>query len=246
MANWNVFIDDSSETLALVSVDLEAAQALADRGMTHRVTCVMSIGVNPDNGFPDREELDMIHTLEETLAPEGQDLGRVHVGHRIEGTTCRIHLYTASPAETVRAVQQAVENLGRDASVEAADEPDWETYGKELFPSPDQMQRINNRRVIEALREAGDTLEKDREVDHWLYFAEEAQRDKVAEFLIKQGFKIVDRSESTENELPFGLNVSRIDSVEIEAIDMLTIKLKRLAQAAGGDYDGWETIVVKE
>ena len=46
--------------------------------------------------------------------------------------------------------------------------------------------------------------------------------------------------------LPFGAQVYRTDAVELDHIHEVVMELVELAQAQGGDYDGWECGVVRD
>lgn len=49
---------------------------------------------------------------------------------------------------------------------------------------------------------------------------------------------------SGDRELPFVAKISRIDDVDPESINAVTVELLRLANRFGGAYDGWETELV--
>ena len=53
---------------------------------------------------------------------------------------------------------------------------DWDGYFDFLYPSPQQFQSIQNRRVIDQLEKGGDKLNKPREVDHWIFFKSDNDR----------------------------------------------------------------------
>jgi hypothetical protein len=49
-----------------------------------------------------------------------------------------------------------------------------------------------------------------------------------------------------DSELKYQLQISRTDSVETSYISKITIELRKKAKELNGEYDGWETFVVKE
>ncbi len=59
------------------------------------------------------------------------------------------------------------------------------------------------------------------------------------------GFQVEDMSEAGEGERPYGIHVSRVDPVDPASIDAVTIELTERAAELGGDYDGWETQVIR-
>ncbi len=124
---------------------------------------------------------------------------------------------------------------------------DWETYFSFLFPSPIQMRSIQNSFVIRNLIENGDVLEKERQVDHWIYFTRPEDREKFLSAINGKGFR-VESMEKQQNysERPYKLHISRNDKVTPDATDQYIIELWGIANECNGVYDGWETFIVRE
>jgi len=125
------------------------------------------------------------------------------------------------------------------------EDPLWEQYLHVLYPSPEDLQRIANMDLLEVLVQKGDVLTVAREVQHWIYFRSEPSRSRFRDAATGAGFGIVGESESKE-ELPFGISVTRTQSIEQASIDRTVIELLNLAQRFEGEYDGWETPIVTQ
>ncbi|MEQ1924435.1 MAG: ribonuclease E inhibitor RraB, partial [Pyrinomonadaceae bacterium] len=82
--------------------------------------------------------------------------------------------------------------------------------------------------------------------EHWIYFASEAERSQFVTIVGEEGFSVEDLSKDEEHELPYKAQISRLDKVTPEATDDYILKLWQLAQDYKGNYDGWETFIVKE
>jgi regulator of RNase E activity RraB len=117
-----------------------------------------------------------------------------------------------------------------------------------LFPSETNLERMQNRRLLEALAEEGDVHEVPRKVEHWFHFGDEATRAACRETLVAIDFVVEDEgmNEDAGEELPFGLVVSRVDSVDSHTINGITLELQRLAGEYCARYDGWECPVTHE
>jgi hypothetical protein len=120
----------------------------------------------------------------------------------------------------------------------------WDAYLTFLYPNEETMEYMNNEKVLTKLQEAGDKLEKERPVDHWLYFPDAQVRDSFIVFAKGKGFKI-ESKEMRDGTKPFQLHISRVDKVDLPSISKLTLELKREARKYDGDYDGWEAFVVR-
>lgn len=121
----------------------------------------------------------------------------------------------------------------------------WEQYLNVLYPSPEDLQRIANMDLLDVLVKRGDVLTAAREVHHWIYFPSESSRASFRDAVREEGFEITSESNS-KRDLPFGINIARIQSIEQKVIDKTVIELLQLSGRFGGEYDGWETPIVTQ
>lgn len=134
----------------------------------------------------------------------------------------------------------------RDFKIVIKPDRGWECYLSFLYPNDETMEYITNERVLKAISNAGDKLTKPRQIDHWLYFSTEADRDKFVSYAIAQQYKLESKEFSNKTDLHYQLHLSRIDNIEIGSISKITLELRRKAKEYNGNYDGWEALVVKE
>ena len=126
------------------------------------------------------------------------------------------------------------------------EDKNWTTYLNFLYPNDATMEFMQNQKVILALQKGGDKLIKARPVDHWFYFKTELDRSCFITYAIKQQFKIVAKEKNANLfKAPFKLHLSRTDKVDAASISRITLELKKQAKQCNGEYDGWETFVVK-
>jgi len=133
---------------------------------------------------------------------------------------------------------------GYQYEADSREEPDWSSYFSYLYPSDADRQTIENRRVCEALERNGDKLSEAREIDHWAYFPDaESLKAYVAE-ASQLGFEVRAISVPDESHQTYCAQLWRSDIPAFNAIDDVTLPLFDLAAKHGGEYDGWESIVV--
>lgn len=136
-----------------------------------------------------------------------------------------------------------------DYSYRVGNQPDesWSQYLDLLYPGPADYQKIQNRRVIDALKEHGDPLTVPRPVRHWAYFGTPEQQGTFVERITRDGFVVSEDglSDETPGEWPFGVTAERIDPVTEESMDRVVLGLVAIAEECGGEYDGWEAQVVR-
>ena len=103
---------------------------------------------------------------------------------------------------------------------------------------------MGDRSVVQQLQQSGDDLTKARRVDHWIYFAK--QNDMLAfKNAMSNKYKIEKYGKNAETNLPYEIQIFHTQKIDLNSINNVTSKLIEIAQKFNGDYDGWETFVVK-
>lgn len=121
----------------------------------------------------------------------------------------------------------------------------WNAYLSFLYPNEETIEYISNQKVVMRLQKAGDKLDTPRQVDHWLYFKSEADRECFVYHAVSKKFRIEAKEKGGNASFPFTVHISRTDRVDLASINQLTLSLKEEAKKCKGDYDGWETVLVK-
>lgn len=122
---------------------------------------------------------------------------------------------------------------------------EWEVYHKLLFPTAVEWQIIHNHKVCDHLKSQGDSLHLPRAIEHKAYFKNDGNRKEFISAIELDGFKFKDYIEPNETNNYFGVSFYRQDKPFYYDIDALTLLLIEKARQYGGEYDGWETSVVK-
>jgi hypothetical protein len=102
--------------------------------------------------------------------------------------------------------------------------------------------------VIEHLQSLGDRLQKKRLVSHWAYFPDEATRGRFVAGIEDLGFSILQQQVDSDSQAvnPMSVSFERLDDVDWDSINQVTLELFELADSCSGQYDGWETSVEKD
>ena len=240
---WDFYFARVNDAVSSIFVDLGVRPEVPVEARPWLLWVWVPLRSPRDDGLSSSEEAPKLNELGDALdSAIGAACGAQYVG-RITGSGRReFYYYASEPAdlETVTArVMQGFE--GYECQTGSAFEPDWDQYLNLLYPSATNLQRMSNRRLLEALEQDGDDHETPRKVDHWLYFTDEEGRAACRDTLEAIGFEVEDESlaEEGDESLPYGLVVSRIDSVDTHSINGVTLELARLAGEHRGDYDGW-------
>ena len=202
----------------------------------------------PD-GLATNEEAARLNTVGEALDAVISATCGAQLVARVTGSGRReFYFYAAEPGELQSAAASAMKGFA-DYKYDFGStfQPEWDQYLM-LFPSDTNLERMQNRRMLENLAQQGDVHELPRKVEHWLYFADESTRSACREALITLGFAIEDESRiggrGRRPALPArGLAGRQVDSHTINGI---TIELARLTREHEGVYDGWDCMAMRD
>ena len=103
---------------------------------------------------------------------------------------------------------------------------------------------LKNERVRSVLRENGDNCRSPRTVQHFAYFPDAAAQIGFREFLVSRGYDIDDAHNEAEGRNSWAVIFSKTQ-IPVK-IDGETALLSEHAGRLDGDYDGWETEVVRK
>jgi len=246
---WDFYFAKVNDAVSSIFVDLGLRpDAPNEKRPWLLFVWVEMLSPRPD-GLSSGEEAPKLYEIEESLNSMIPPVCGAQLVGRITGSNRReFYFYGEEPGEFEAAVERAMKPFP-DYQVQSGStfQPDWEQYLELLYPSASNLQRMMNRRVLDALEKSGDVHEVPRKVDHWLEFGSPEARAAARGTLEAIEFAVEGEYESEEPgaELPHSLVVSRVDSVDMHTINGITLELARLAQEHGGSYDGWESPVTK-
>jgi regulator of RNase E activity RraB len=94
--------------------------------------------------------------------------------------------------------------------------------------------------VVENLRDAGSDVSKPHAIDFNLYVPDESDATKLEQQLRAQGFEVtIDQGDDD-----WGVTATKKMVPDPDEITKVGDSLRKLAEAAGGEYDGWGAAVV--
>lgn len=194
----------------------------------------------PD-GLSSDDEFDDLIGVEDSLTKifSGSD-NTTYVGRNTSSGKRDFYFYTNDIAGFEESVRTAMAGHPHyQIEVGGRPDPDWAVYFDFLYPSPDDLQRVLNRRVIEQLAAYADNHSEPRLIDHFAYLPNAAAIAELREFLAGQGFSV---GQPKIDNGPVGLSFTRFDRPD--RIDDVVVPIARRIREIGGEYDGWGCEVV--
>jgi hypothetical protein len=222
-----------------VDLALDGRAPLADRPRLARVRYALQ--APRADGQPGPAEAEALARVEDLLAAALAPAGAVYAG-RVTLAGFREHLFYLPDAVGVTAELGGVQAQVAEYVLELAgeDDPAWQAYRQELFPTPRAHRWLLDRRAVEALVRRGDKVAEARPVDHQASFPTAEAREAFAAEAAGQGFEPVDRRDDGPPPNGFGVDLRRADPVTLQHVHGVAWGLCEVAARHGGAYDGWE------
>lgn len=199
---------------------------------------------DPDErGAPTKEEATALYAIEDDLAATMGRLPSLYAGRISVNGSQDFFFYTDADANRISKIVENVETR-HEHKLHSTTKLDLQrdAYWNELFPTEAEWQLLSDLKVEISLRQAGDKLERSRKVRHYAYFTSEADR---AQFVASVG-ALFDATQYLDRKDSFGVELEHVCCPDHASINPLTVRLGREAKQFGGEYDGWETLVVRE
>jgi regulator of RNase E activity RraB len=243
---WAVYPATIEGAPASVVVDLSLGERAPMKVYAQLLWVSIRMKHPGEHGMGVAEEARAFGPIEDALAtPIENGLGAQHPGRIRSKGEWRLYYYARSSAGFKEAVDAVMKgHPTRQYTIGEKADPDWELYRTVLFPDQERMAWIMDLRVVQQLQENGDPLTEARRVDHWIYFPDAAARDRFAPAARAAGFAVESADHVQNGKTQPGIRIHRKDFVDIDRIHTVVMELKALAQKHGGEYDGWETVVL--
>lgn len=244
---WIVFVRRQDDGARVISVDFALLAAAPDTARPWCVLVTVALRDQTPQGLPGSAENEAIDRFADRLM--GEFGGEESLVGQVSGGGAK-RLYFHLPRRDVADfVAGAAKSLlpGHVVDCDVSEDREWRTFHGALAPTGRERQAMYDRQIVATLRERGDPLTARRPVTHWAYFADEAARERAAIDLASQGFRIEakERLEKLSGERPYSLRFARDETADPASVEAFVDVAFDLCSGAGGEYDGWETEVVK-
>jgi uncharacterized protein (TIGR01619 family) len=245
--NWDLYFTNVNNQVAAILFDVGIREMAPSEDNPWLLWVWVYFNQSRDDGLPSSQEADLLSQIEDSLldtvgcAVNGFLAGRITTDGRRE-----FYFYAPTFVGFGDAVARGMARFADYKwDADSKHDPEWTQYLERLYPTPREWQQIKNRHVIEQLQKHGDPLQKKRLVFHWAYFSSEPSRSQFVAEVKNRGDAVTDESAvpAPNSPYPWSVRFERIDNVDWNSINQVTIELFELADSLAGDYDGWETSV---
>lgn len=246
--DWDTYTANYKKGPGSVLVDLSLKKVAPIEGLSY----VAAIGVMckdcQDDGMPTRKELEKCYVISDTIKAKLDKL----VLNRMAGTftyRCdRLDYFYVSDTSRIRERMTTLFKVyfpTYKPYIILRKDKDWGVYNDILYPNEENAERMENQKVVMKLVDAGDKLNIERPVIHWVDFVTEKDRSCFMAYASNHGFAIETSMKRVETEWLYKMKLVRSDLPDLENITRITIELNREIKKCKGIYEGWDSPVVK-
>lgn len=203
---------------------------------------------NPENGLSTQQEFETLSSIEDAISETIiSSFSAVYAGRITNDGRREFYFYSGSSTDIEAKVQSAMRNFG-EYKFEAWAQPDaeWNQYLTLLYPNKSNLRWITDRRVVDALERQGDLPEMLRPIEHYSYFPTENDSSEFVKVIKEYGFEIVRANKPNKDNNSYSVVYKKTQPATLDAIFETTSFLEEQSERFNGDYDGWESIVIKE
>jgi hypothetical protein len=247
--HWEFYFCKINDRIASVFLDVGLRKNIPDQHKQWFLWVNVRLNDVRDDGMPGPQDSEVLKAIEAALVGSvNAGIGARYVGRISTDGRRSYYFYGESNVGIEDAAARAMTRFPAFVWETGSElDPEWQQYLNGLYPSERDWQRIKNLHVIEQLKRHGDPLSKSRLVSHWLYFPSVAARSAFKTDVIAKGFTVLSDQKSARSDRGevFGIVLERVDFVDWDSINAVTLELMTLAAMRGGEYDGWETPIVK-
>lgn len=247
--NWDVYVADygGKPGSTLVNMDIKAWAPRAD------LPFILITGVKFENcdgeGFPQKGEFENLYKVSDTVLKYISELTDNIIAGAFTHQCERLDYIYIKDSTGVRAkltelYKSRFQNYAPYINIK--EDKQWNAYLNFLYPNEETREYMSNQKVVLSLVNAGDKLSQPRKTDHWAYFENENDRKCFQQIVTGMGFSIGNTDYDKDTKKSYKLQFSRTDKVDLENINRITSDLRKKALTCNGEYDGWETFVIKE
>lgn len=244
-SDWDFYFCNVNDALSSIFVDLGAIRRAPVAEKPWLLWIWVGLRSPREDGLSSNDEAPKLYEIEDALT--GGLLGQTgaELLGRITGSNRREFYFYAPDDQILGAAMSQVRLEFPDYEFEfgAQGDPEWRQYLDLLYPSEDNMQRIQNRRVLTELEEKGDDHSIPRSIDHCLYFRSAEDRRAFVASIAGAGFTVQSEDEDDDvegvRERPYSLILVRVDPVTPDHLNQVTLQLFEHARQFGAEYDGW-------
>lgn len=245
--DWVSYFCKVNDKPASIFVNLGLRENVPDIARPHLLYVWIYFKQPRPDGLSSQEEFQTLSSLEDSLVVAVEQKCSAIMPGRITTSGRReFYFYAPDASNFQTALDEGLASYSNYRYWSGhKDDPDWRQYIQVLFPNLLQRQKVENRKVLDALESHGDSLLAERDVMHWAYFKNHCDREGFRIAVLRLGY-FIDEESISEGDKGYSLRFKKKQSVTPDEIDDSVLELFQLAKSFNGEYDGWESPAISD
>lgn len=228
---------------AFIFADVGIKDQLSEQAPEKLVKVRLDYKAPTENGLPTEQEFEPAKAIEDELQEYVDGRSDFYVGRITVSGQRHFFIYVKNGEGYEKRVAEIGHNHGYDLKYAAIEDSGHSQYWDYLCPTDSDWQIIKDMRVLEALKNDGDDHSIERHVDHWIYFDDPNTAKQYQDWAVEFGLEEARPIEFVEGR--HEVRLKHHGTMLLADISGVTIPLALKAKEMGGDYDGWETPVMR-
>ncbi len=240
--NWELYYCRVDDKPAYIFFDINISNEVDKSKYPYLGYVKVILNEPSEEGLPTDAEFESLVKIEGHLRTVlTQNGSAVYVGRNSSDGYLVYYFYLSSENSWEAQAKLAMNNF-QQYKFESGkqDDQDWSIYLDFIYPSDRDWETIKSRRVCENLYKNGDTMQKEREIDHWLYFENSIKRETYIAKVEHLGYQVRSKMEPDSVNPRYGLQVYHTATPS----PYVSLELYDLALECDSEYDGWETEII--
>ena len=247
--DWDNYIISVKEHPVSIVVNLGLKDVAPIKERPFAIILRTKFNRSDTNGLPAPEIIASLDSMEYSLESAlKKNLGAIYAGRFTQRGLREFYFYSVDTAQFIKICAGVMDQFKAFPWLcKAVSDKTWSNYFEVLYPSPNELEKLENRRMIDELKAKGDQLTKPRKIDHVFYFKTVANRQSFLRALDLHGFSIDEMPQERTDPGNFGflLKISRSDIPDNQTMDNMSIYFRELSAKNNGVYEGWQTYIIK-
>jgi len=247
--NWDAYMAQYEKGAGSTTLNMDLIKTAPVKNLPFALITGVNYKKCKEDGFPIKEEFENLYKISDDANEAISSITKSELVGTFTSQCERLdYIYVSDTlnirSKLIRLYKEKYASYKYHLTIEP--DKEWKTYLTFLYPNEEIQEYMSNQKVVMQLMTAGDNLTKPRPIEHWLYFKNKTGRDAFIKFAETKGLKTVGTDYVKDSEFAYQLHLSQTSSVDLGVLSSLTLQMRKKAKELYGEYDGWESVVVKE
>ena len=166
----------------------------------------------------------------------------VYIGMRVVDGWSEFYFYSKESKGIEQKIGSIFSNSGYLYEVSITRDTKWNFYYKNLFPSDLEMYLIYSKKIVLQMMAEGDTLVTPREVEHYVSFDTQSQKERFLRSIDEIGF--VYKDDVDNRELAHAVAITKEHALDQDSLSRNISDLLTLIKKDHGHYELWSAPLV--